>query len=123
MRRILFFFLFFFFIETCVANTPPQQLVTIEMYSHVASKNAFSGGGVSTYDTGSFIVKTTDNNGVVTESVYRAKNNWNPIETLPCLRKEIDLWLSRGYKLFDFNMIATGDHGTSYRYLVLLVKD
>jgi len=123
MRRSLFLIFSLLIFETSVANSPPQQLVTIEMYSYLPSRIEFSGGGVSTYATVPFIVKTTDSRGAVTQSVYTPKNRWNPIETLPCLRKEIDFWLSNGYKLFDFNMITTGEHGTSYRYLVLLVQD
>lgn len=110
-----------FVINGLAAQT--QKLVTIEMYRHNDFWVASSGFGVETYVTVPFIVKTTDDQGVVYQSIYQAENRRNPIETLPYLRKEIDLWLSRGYKLFSFNITATGETSTAFRYLVLLVKE
>lgn len=100
-----------------------QKLVTIEMYRYNRKTPSNSGFGISTYTSAPFIVKTTDALGEVTEKIYETENWRNPIETLPYLRKEIDLWLSNGYKLFSFNITATGEANTNYAYLVLLVKE
>jgi len=109
------------FIHELSAQT--QKLVTIEMYRHNEFWISSSGFGVETYATAPFLVKTTDDQGFITENIYQAENRRSPIETLPYLRKEIDLWLSRGYKLFSFNITPTGESSTAFRYLVLLVKN
>ncbi len=123
MKGLKFVLIGFIFFATQFLMAQSQKLVTIEMYSYNRKTPSNSGFGISTYTTAPFIVKTTDEHGEVTEKIYEAENWRNPIETLPYLRKEIDLWLSNGYKLFSFNVTATGETNTNYTYLVLLVKE
>jgi hypothetical protein len=123
MKTLKFLLLLFitFGMNGLAAQT--QKLVTIEMHRHNEIWLSENNHGVSAYSTLPFIVKTTDDQGVVYQSIYQAENRRNPIETLPYLRKEIDLWLSRGYKLFSFNITPTGETSSMFRYLVLLLKE
>jgi hypothetical protein len=123
MKGIKFIIISCWLISANFTIAQTQKLVTIEMYRHNDFWVASSGYGVETYATVPFIVKTTDDQGFVTQNIYQAENRRSPLETLPYLRKEIDLWLSRGYKLFSFNITPTGETSTAFRYLVLLVKD
>ena len=116
--------LFITVLLTCSNNLwSQQQLVTIEMHGYNEIWPSSTGFGVSTFTTSQFIVQTTDHAGEVTKTLYGPSNLRNPIETLPCLRKEIDVWLAKGFKMFSFNVTATGEDNTTFRYLVLLVKD
>lgn len=105
------------------AEAQLQKMVSLEMYGYNKRYPSLSGSGVSTFASVPFVVKTTDEEGTVTQNVYEPTDWRNPIETFACLKKEIDLWLSQGYKLFSFNVTATGESSSSFRYLVLLVKE
>lgn len=100
-----------------------QQLVTIEMHGYSEIWPSSTGFGISNFTTSQFVVQTTNEIGEVSKILYGPSNRRNPIETLPCLRKEIDVWLAKGFKMFSFNVTATGETNTTFRYLVLLVKD
>lgn len=119
--KLILMFVATMFMHEAAAQT--QKLVTIEMYGYSKRLPSNSGFGISTYTSSPFVVKITDGYGDVSEIIYETDNWRHPIETLPCLRKEIDLWLSKGYKLFSFNVLATGETSTSFRYVVLMVKD
>jgi len=123
MKAIKFVWIVFALFTTQLLISQTQKLVSIEMYHYSKWAPSNSGSGVSTYTASPFIVKTTDANGEVTEKIYEAEHWRRPIETMPYLRQEIDLWLSNGYKLFSFNVTATGETSSSFRYLVLLVKE
>lgn len=119
--KIVLFGLFVFLSQQLFAQN--QKLVTIEMYEHSKIWPERSGSGVDTYTFVPFVVKTTNEHGATTITIHEPVHRRSPIETFPCLRKEMDLWLEKGFKLFSFNITPTGESSSSFRYLVLLVKE
>ncbi len=123
MKGIKFIIISCWLISANFTIAQTQKLVIIEMYGYVEKIRDHSGFGIHTYEHRPFVVKTTDEYGEVTEKVYHKGKQRIPLETMPYLKKEIDLWLSKGYKLFSFNITATGETARGFRYLVLLVKE
>ena len=101
-----------------------QNLVTIEMFLYYEGSSAHpGGGGVSDFESEPFAIKIIDKNNEVSYKTFKRRKQNDRIETFPLLREEIDLWLSKGYKLFSFNVTSTGQNNSNNRYYVLLTKE
>lgn len=100
-----------------------QQMVTLEMYRHHVRMSNMTSDGVAPMTIWPFAIKTTLENGIVAENIYQIEKRGERIDSFQKLKLEMDLWLAKGFKVQSFNVVATGETASAFRYWVILVKD